>query len=80
VADAYVLARMSQREGHDGPDEPPSTGAASGDDSAVAAGGAAVTASGSTECPECGKELDPDLDFCPWCTTRLDVGTSGRQS
>ena len=23
-------------------------------------------------CPECGKELDEDLSFCPWCTTRLD--------
>lgn len=23
-------------------------------------------------CPECGRELDEDLDFCPWCTTRLD--------
>ncbi|WP_232502976.1 zinc ribbon domain-containing protein [Halodesulfurarchaeum formicicum] len=23
-------------------------------------------------CPECGKELDPELDFCPWCTTRLE--------
>jgi len=22
-------------------------------------------------CPNCGKELDADLDFCPWCTTRL---------
>ncbi|MFB6085388.1 MAG: zinc ribbon domain-containing protein [Halodesulfurarchaeum sp.] len=28
------------------------------------------TAAGT--CPECGKELDEDLDFCPWCTTRLD--------
>jgi hypothetical protein len=24
-------------------------------------------------CPNCGKELDADLDFCHWCTTRLDV-------
>lgn len=23
-------------------------------------------------CPSCGKELDRELDFCPWCTTRLD--------
>lgn len=22
-------------------------------------------------CPECGKELDEELAFCPWCTTRL---------
>lgn len=23
-------------------------------------------------CPECGRELDGDLDFCHWCTTELD--------
>jgi len=23
------------------------------------------------DCPHCGKELDEDLDFCPWCTERL---------
>lgn len=22
-------------------------------------------------CPYCGKEIDPDLDFCSWCTERL---------
>lgn len=26
----------------------------------------------SERCPNCGKELDEDLSFCPWCTTRLD--------
>ncbi|WP_324663156.1 zinc ribbon domain-containing protein [Haloarcula sediminis] len=25
-----------------------------------------------TKCPHCGKELEEDLDFCHWCTTRLD--------
>ncbi|MFB6251737.1 MAG: zinc ribbon domain-containing protein [Halobellus sp.] len=25
-----------------------------------------------SSCPNCGKELDPDLDFCPWCTARLE--------
>jgi len=25
-----------------------------------------------TTCPNCGKEVDKDLDFCHWCTTRLD--------
>ena len=24
------------------------------------------------QCPNCGKELEGDLDFCHWCTTRLD--------
>jgi hypothetical protein len=23
-------------------------------------------------CPNCGRELDDDIDFCHWCTTRLD--------
>jgi hypothetical protein len=23
-------------------------------------------------CPACGKELDEELDFCPWCTTELE--------
>lgn len=23
-------------------------------------------------CPECGKEVDTELEFCHWCTTRLD--------
>jgi len=25
-----------------------------------------------TRCPNCGKEVDPDLDFCQWCSTSLD--------
>lgn len=23
-------------------------------------------------CPECGGEVDPQLDFCHWCTAQLD--------
>ena len=23
-------------------------------------------------CPNCGKEVDEDLDFCQWCTTELE--------
>ena len=34
-------------------------------------GGRADAADGET-CPSCGKELDADLEFCHWCTTRLD--------
>ena len=26
----------------------------------------------ATHCPNCGKELDPELDFCQWCTTSID--------
>ena len=25
-----------------------------------------------TKCPHCGKELEDDLEFCHWCTTKLD--------
>ena len=27
---------------------------------------------GQPTCPACGRTLDTDLDFCPWCTTRLE--------
>ncbi|NUB90951.1 zinc ribbon domain-containing protein [Haloterrigena sp. SYSU A558-1] len=27
---------------------------------------------GGATCPECGKELDEDLEFCHWCTARLE--------
>lgn len=27
-------------------------------------------------CPECGGDLDEELDFCPWCTTRFDDSES----
>lgn len=26
----------------------------------------------ATRCPNCRKELDPDIDFCHWCTTELE--------
>lgn len=36
------------------------------------ASGAAAAAE-PAECPECGKDLDQELDFCPWCTERLET-------
>ncbi|WP_254528101.1 zinc ribbon domain-containing protein [Natrinema gelatinilyticum] len=30
-------------------------------------------------CPECGKEVDEDLEFCHWCTTRLEPKTSDEE-
>ncbi|MFB6270258.1 MAG: DUF6677 family protein [Halobacterium sp.] len=36
--------------------------------------------SSPAECPECGKDLDEELDFCPWCTTRLDVETDAESA
>lgn len=26
----------------------------------------------TVSCPECGGQIDPELDFCHWCTARLD--------
>lgn len=31
-----------------------------------------------THCPNCNRELDPELEFCHWCTTELDVPSSSR--
>lgn len=33
---------------------------------------APTAADGTPTCPACGKELDEELDFCPWCTTELE--------
>ena len=82
VADAYVLARLRQREADDRADGA-AAAPASGSGSASGAGGSATIAAGSAaveevsgsdgrECPECGRALDPELDFCTWCTARLD--------
>jgi len=58
VADAYLVAvRESESAG--------GTGDAGGSESPPEP--AAET------CPSCGKELDEELDFCPWCTQRLDA-------
>jgi uncharacterized paraquat-inducible protein A len=36
----------------------------------------AITAEGDLlTCPVCGNDVDPDLDFCHWCTTDLDQFT-----
>ncbi|MFB6229465.1 MAG: zinc ribbon domain-containing protein [Halobacteriales archaeon] len=32
----------------------------------------ATEAEASGGCPQCGKDLDDELDFCPWCTTHLE--------
>lgn len=80
AVDAYLLARETQRDAQatraatmaaqagatDGPDDDASSG--------VVADVAPdqVTGEDAPSCPACGKDLDPDLDFCPWCTTKLD--------
>ncbi|GAA0305087.1 DUF7575 domain-containing protein [Halarchaeum salinum] len=39
----------------------------------------ARTTDGEPTCPVCGKELDTDLDFCPWCTTELEWEYPGEE-
>ena len=31
-------------------------------------------------CPECGRELDEDIEFCHWCTTRLEPETEREEA
>jgi len=33
-----------------------------------------------THCPHCGNELDGDLEFCHWCTTRIEDPAGDRQN
>ncbi|WP_459193614.1 DUF6677 family protein [Halosimplex sp. J119] len=33
-----------------------------------------------TTCPNCGRDVDPDLEFCHWCTERLDPQPEGDDS
>lgn len=79
VADAYVLARMRRNDTDDREGVEAAATSASGsepesEDGVVEGDVAVGRVSGSpdAECPECGKELDPDLGFCPWCTVQLD--------
>lgn len=55
ILDAYVIARRTNAEAR--------------------AQAAALAATGDTDqriaCPACGRDVDPELDFCHWCTTKL---------
>lgn len=33
-----------------------------------------------THCPRCGNELDGDLEFCHWCTTRIENPAGDQQN
>ncbi len=33
---------------------------------------------GTANCPHCGREVDPELEFCHWCTEPIDLGVDGR--
>lgn len=57
VLDAYLIARRKRKEMN-----------GRGDTRALGTEGA----DGTVACPACGKDVDPDLGFCHWCTTELD--------
>ena len=62
VIDAYLIAKLKRT----GSTEPQTT-----DDAIVDETDASVT------CPACGKDVDPDLEFCHWCTTELKSNDDG---
>ncbi|WP_267642477.1 zinc ribbon domain-containing protein [Haloarchaeobius amylolyticus] len=41
-------------------------------DAYLLASSAARTSDEGPRCPNCGKELDGDIDFCPWCAHEID--------
>lgn len=74
AVDAYLTARRSNERSRSVLDRVVGGGLPSGDDDpAAGAGGAGEDRSGvdAGSCPNCGRDLDGDIDFCPWCTTRL---------
>ena len=36
----------------------------------------ATQTEGKTQCPHCGRETDPEFDFCQWCSEPLDADGS----
>ncbi|WP_348612142.1 zinc ribbon domain-containing protein [Halobaculum rarum] len=86
AVDAYLLARATRENTDARPSEAAVVAddvegtAESGGASRAGVGGSGAGTPGreptdaaeAPACPNCGKDLDADLDFCPWCTTRLD--------
>ena len=56
VLDAYVLARAQNASAR----------------RSVSIGRDDVSGRKRASCPNCGKDLDPELGFCHWCTTELN--------
>lgn len=65
VVDAYLLAHVQNAAGNDPLQSDDATDPIGSDDDPSA-------------CPNCGKELDPDLTFCHWCTTEFDAPVGNR--
>lgn len=58
VLDAYLLAHAQNSDGRRSAD--------SGEQGTTAEEQVA-------NCPNCGRDLDPDIEFCHWCTTEIDA-------
>ncbi|GAB7091493.1 zinc ribbon domain-containing protein [Halorubrum luteum] len=74
VIDAYVLAVRNNRKYERQQAAYDSAGPAStGPNSVESASGESPSGESlqPADCPHCGREIDPDLDFCHWCTERL---------
>lgn len=56
--DAYLIAKMTRMQANE---------------IQTANAGEATGADEPPACPACGKPVDPDLEFCHWCTTEFDV-------
>ncbi|ELZ24563.1 hypothetical protein C477_00085 [Haloterrigena salina JCM 13891] len=63
VVDAYLLARIQNAAAR----------LTTTDDADADAVSAATAGEGAIDCPHCGNELDPELEFCHWCTKAVDV-------
>lgn len=78
VLDAYLTARrMNSRTTQDGLFD----GGLLGSETEQQSGPQGDRQPIAGDCPNCGRELDSDLDFCPWCTTRLpeETDTEGEE-
>lgn len=74
VLDAYLTARrMNSRTAQEGLLD----GTLLGSGTEQQTGSQSEVEDVAGDCPNCGRELDADLDFCPWCTTRLAEDTEG---
>ncbi|WP_224269135.1 zinc ribbon domain-containing protein [Haloprofundus salinisoli] len=49
------------------------------EDAAAASEGDSSTmdAEATWNCPNCGKEVEAEMEFCPWCAERIDSDTDG---
>ncbi|WP_227134677.1 zinc ribbon domain-containing protein [Halorubellus salinus] len=71
VADAYLIAKLTNRlHSSLGADESQPANKTPQDDYTTDPK-PVDEPDDAVDCPHCGKPLDPDLEFCHWCTTDL---------